>query len=176
MIILNYTIKEIEKEDLYDYMYVSTYSMIETYKGIMTDEFLDKIESELNQNVERLKNKFEQTKIDEPDYKRFVLYLEEKPVGIVAICKSREEKYPNSGELCSLYLLNKAKKKGYGRILFEKAKSELGKMGFSDMIIYCLKDNQTTKFYEYMGGRLVFEKERNIGGKNLIENVYYYSI
>lgn len=47
-------------------------------------------------------------------------------------------------------------------------------MNFNDMIIYCLKDNPTTKFYEYMGGKCVFEKERNIGGKDLIENVYYY--
>ena len=173
---MNYIIKEIEKEDLYDYMYVSTYSMIETYKGIMADEFLDKIQNELNQNVERLKNKFEQTKIDEPDYKRFVLYVEEKPVGIVAICKSREEKYPNSGELCTLYLLDKAKKKGYGRILFDKAKSKLKNMGFNDMIIYCIKDNPTNSFYEYMGGKIIFQKERNIGGKDLIENVYYYDI
>ncbi len=173
---MNYTIKEIEKEDLYDYMYVSTYSWIETYKEIMADEFLKKIENELNQNVERLKNEFEQTKINKPDYKRFLLYVNGEPVGIAAICKSREEKYSNSGELCTLYLLNKAKKKGYGRILFEKAKSELGKMGFSDMVIYCLKDNKTTEFYEYMGGKLVFEKERNIGGKDLIENVYYYYI
>ena len=99
-----------------------------------------------------------------------------EPVGIVAICNSREEKYPKSGELCSLYLLNKVKKKGYGRILFEKAKQELKNMGFNDMIIYCLKENPTTKFYEYLGGKLVYEKERNIGGKNLIENVYFYHI
>ncbi len=49
-------------------------------------------------------------------------------------------------------------------------------MGFSDMIIYCLKENPTTKFYEYLGGKLVFEKERNIGGKDLIENIYLYHI
>ena len=119
---MNYKIKEIEKEDLYDYMYVNTYSWDETYRGIMSDDFLNKIKIELNQNVERLKNKFDKTKIEEPDYKRFLLYVSEEPVGIVAICNSREEKYPNSGELCSLYLLNKAKKKGYGRILFEKAR------------------------------------------------------
>ena len=171
---MNYIIKEIEKEDMYDYMYVNTYSWKETYRGIMTDEFLDKIVKELDQNVERLKNKFDQTKIDEPDYKRFLLYVNKEPVGVVAVCNSREEKYPNAGELCCLYLLNKAKKKGYGRILFDKAISELKKMNFNDMIIYCLKDNPTTKFYEHMGGKYVFEKERNIGGKDLIENVYYY--
>lgn len=171
---MNYIIKEIEKEDMYDYMYVNTYSWKETYRGIMSDEFLDKIKKEFDQNVERLKNKFDQTKIDEPDYKRFLLYVNKEPVGVVAVCKSREEKYPNAGELCTLYLLNKAKKKGYGRILFDKAISELKKMNFNDMIIYCLKDNPTTKFYEHMGGKYVFERKRNIGGKDLIENVYYY--
>jgi hypothetical protein len=61
-----------------------------------------------------------------------------------------------------------------GRILFDRAIIELKKMNFTDMIIYCIKDNPTTKFYEHMGGKLMFEKKRNIGGKDLIENVYYY--
>ena len=171
-----YAIKGIEKKNLYDYMFVNTYAWNETYRGIVADEFLDKIKNELKQNVERLEKEFDRTKIDEPDYKRFLLYVDEEPVGVVAICNSREEKYPNSGELCSLYLLNKAKKKGYGKILFEKAKQELKNMGFNDMIIYCLKDNPTKTFYEHLGGELVFEKVKNIGGKDLIENVYYYHI
>ena len=171
-----YSIKEIEKNDIYDYMFVNTYAWNETYRGIVADEFLDKIKNELKQNVERLEKEFDRTKIDEPDYKRFLLYVDEEPVGVVAICNSREEKYPNSGELCSLYLLNKAKKKGYGKILFEKAKQELKNMGFNDMIIYCLKDNPTKTFYEHLGGEFVFEKVKNIGGKDLIENVYYYHI
>lgn len=171
---MEYYIKEIEKEDLHDYMYVKTYAWDETYRGIMSDEFLDKIKKELDQNVERLKNEFNQRKIDEPDYKRFTLYVDNEPVGVLGICKSREEKNSSSGELCCLYLLNKAKKQGYGKILFDKAKEELKKLGFKDMIIFCLKDNPTTKFYEHMGCQFLFEKERNIGGKDLIENVYYY--
>ena len=173
---MDYAIKEIEKKNLYDYMFVNTYAWNETYRGIVADEFLDKIKNELKQNVERLEKEFDKTKIEEPDYKRFLLYVDEEPVGVVAICNSREEKYPNSGELCSLYLLNKAKKKGYGKILFEKAKQELKNMGFNDMIIYCLKDNPTKTFYEHLGGEFVFEKVKNIGGKDLIENVYYYHI
>lgn len=173
---MDYAIKGIEKKNLYDYMFVNTYAWNETYRGIVADEFLDKIKNELKQNVERLEKEFDKTKIEEPDYKRFLLYVDEEPVGVVAICNSREEKYPDSGELCSLYLLNKAKKKGYGKILFEKAKQELKNMGFNDMIIYCLKDNPTKTFYEHLGGELVFEKVKNIGGKDLIENVYYYHI
>lgn len=171
---MNYNIKEITKNELYDYMYVNTYSWNETYRNIMSDDFLDKIINELDQNVERLKNKFDQTKINEPDYKRYILYIDKDPVGIVSICKSKDDKYPNCGEISSLYLLNKVKKKGYGRILFEKAKSELNKLNYKDMIISCLKDNPTNSFYIYMGGKLIYSKERFIGGKNLIENVYYY--
>ena len=173
---MNYTLKEIEKKDLYDYMYVNTYAWDETYRGIMADEFLDKIKRELKQNVERLENKFDRTKIEEPDYKRFLLCVNEEAVGIVGVCNSRDEKYPNSGEICCLYLLNKIKKQGYGKILFEKGIQELKNMGFNDMIIYCLKDNPSTKFYEHCGGKLVYEKERNIGGKDLMENVYYFHI
>lgn len=171
---MNFIIKEIEKDDLYDYMYVNTYAWNETYKGIMSDEFLKKIKKELNQNVERLENKYEQTRKDEPDYKRFLLYVDNEPVGIFGICKSREEKYPSSGELCNIYLLNKIKKHGFGKMLFERAKKELKEMNYNDMIIYCIQENPTNEFYKYMGGKLVDKKERNIGGKDLIENVYYY--
>ena len=171
---MNYRIKIIEKEDLDDYMYVNTYAWRETYKGIIPDEFLDKIKNELSQNIKRLKDKFEQTKIDEPDYKRFILYVDDEPVGIFGICKSREEKYSSSGELCNIYLLNKIKRQGYGRLLFEKAKDELRNMNYADMIISCIKENPTNEFYKHMGGKLVGTKEKNIGGKDLIENIYYF--
>lgn len=42
------------------------------------------------------------------------------------------------------------------------------------MIISCIRENPTNEFYKYMGGELVFSKERNIGGKVLVENIYYY--
>lgn len=171
---MGYYIKEVEKEDLDDYVYVNTQAWDETYKGIMSDTFLDKIKNEVDYNVERLKNNFDQKKIDEPHYKRFILYTDDEAIGIFGVCKSREEKYAESGELCSLYLLNKAKNNGYGRIMFTRAKEELKKMGFKDMIIYCLKDNPATEFYKHMGGKFVYEKGRDIGGKYLIENIYYY--
>ena len=171
---MNYIIKEIDKDDLYDYMYVNTTAWNESYKGIIDDDFLDKIKREFNQNVERQRNKFDETKINEPDYKRFLLYIDKEPVGMFSICKSREEIYQDSGELCSIYLLDKVKKQGYGRILFEKAKEELKELNFKDMVISCLKDNPTNEFYKYMGGILVATKNKNIGGKDYEENIYYY--
>lgn len=169
-----YSLSEITKDELRDYMYVNCISWNETYKGIMLDDFLKKITDEFDNNVLRLINKFDQTKIDEPDYKRYILRVNDEAVGILGICKSRDENYLDSGELCSLYLLNKMKNNGYGKIMFERAKEELRKMNYKDMIIYCIKENPTNNFYQHMGCRLVGSKERNIGGKDFIENIYYY--
>lgn len=171
---MNYLLKEITKEDLSDYMYVSTKAWNETYPGIGPDEFLKKILAERDQKVAWLKNNFDQTKLEEPDYKRFLLYVNNEPSGICGVCKSRDEKHPTSGEICTLYLLDKVKKQGYGQLLFTKAKEELKKQGFHNMVIYCLKDNPTTNFYVHMGGKLSGTIEKNIGGKNLIENIYYF--
>ena len=171
---MSYYIKEVEREDLYDFLYVNTNSWNETYRGLVSDEFLDKIMNELDSNVERLKNRFDKEKIDEPNNKRFILYVDEEPVGVFGIDKSKDEKYPNSGELCCLYLLNKAKNQGYGRIMFERAKEELCNLGFKDMIIDCLKGNPTNEFYKHVGGQFVYSRERKIGGKEYPVNVYYF--
>ena len=169
---MNYYIKEMTIKDAYDFMYVNTLGWNETYRGIVPDEFLDKIMNNIPENAEKLKNKFEDSK--KLNDKRFLLYVNDEAVGVFGIDNSREEKYPNSGELCILYLLKKAQKHGYGKIMFEKAKEELRKMNYHDMIICCLKDNPTTKFYEYMGGEKVLSKKKVIGGKELEENIYYY--
>ena len=128
----------------------------------------------IDQNVERQKAKFDQEKNEEPDYKRFILYLEGKPVGMFSISNSMEEEYPDVGEICSIYLLNNAKKKGLGRIMFEYAKEELKKIGHTSMVISCISENPTNEFYKHMGGRLVSTKIKNIGGKDITENIYYY--
>ena len=171
---MEYSIKEIEKDDLYDFIYVNLYSWNETYRGIMSDEYLDNMLKKLDHDVERETNMFDKIKREFPQYKRFILYVKDEPVGIIGISNSRIEEYPDAGELCCLYLLNKAKNNGYGRIMFEKAKEELKKLGFKDMINGCLKDNPTTEFYKHMGGKLVLSKEKNFGDRKIIENFYYY--
>lgn len=95
---MNYLLKEITKEDLSDYMYVSTKAWNETYPGIVPDEFLKKILAERDQKVAWLKNNFDQTKLEEPDYKRFLLYVNNESSGICGVCKSRDEKHPTSGK------------------------------------------------------------------------------
>jgi len=169
----NIFIKEVEKDDLYNFVYVNTHGWDETYRGIMYDDFLDKILNKIDKNVERQKEKFEE---DIKKEKRFILYVDDKPAGIVSVGKSKIDEYLDSGEIKALYLLNEFKGHGYGKLLFNKGVEELKKQEFNTMIIGCLKDNPSTNFYVHMGGKLVDTKENNHWGKNLLENYYYFEI
>lgn len=71
-------------------------------------------------------------------------------------------------------MLDKVKKKCYGRLFFEKAIEELKKQNFNDMIVCCIQENINNGFYKYMGEKFVCSRKRNIGGRNLVENVYYF--
>ena len=107
--------------------------------------------------------------------RRFLLKYNEEYVGVLRVRTTKYDKYYNCGELGALYLLDSVKKKGYGKILFKKAISELKDMGYSNMILGCLQDNPSNDFYKHMGGVLVDSKLRKIGDKEYMENIYFYN-
>lgn len=166
---MEYEIKEITIEDVDAYMRVNTQSWLESYKGIVSNEFLEKIKNEIDDNIERVKGKF-----NKKDYKYLLIY-NNKPVGNTSIGKSRIEEYSNSGEIENLYLLEEVKNKGFGKILFEHDVKKLKELGYKDMIIGCLKKNKKANgFYQHMGGKLVLTRTITIGNQELEENIYYY--
>ena len=170
-----YLIKEIEKKDIYDFMYVNTFSWTETYKGIIDDSFLEKIVNELDKNVERQVNLFDQKKAERPSYKRYIFYVDNEPVGVIGLGECRED-YKDAGELYCIYLLKKAQKHGYGKIMFNYVKEVIKELGYKSMIIQCLKDNKTNEFYKHMGAKLVDTKPRKIDDKEYMENVYLHNL
>lgn len=164
-------IQKLNINNIPDYMRVNTQCWQETYKGIIDDEFLNKINNELEKNIERKMERFK----SEEEKKDYVIYLNKKPIGMTSVGKSRIDKYPNSGELCSLYILNDVKDKGIGKKIFEHDVCILKKLGYDSMVIGCLKDNISANgFYQHMGGKLSFERTINIGGKEYKENIYYF--
>ena len=141
------------------------------YKGIVNNDFLNLInkEDEIQKSILKLKNN-----LSDKSNKGFILYLDNKAVGMMRIGSSRQEKYNNEGELRAIYLLDEVKHKGYGRILFERALKELKEMGYNNIIIACLKENPSNEFYKHMGGKLVDTNPFNIPNQQLEENVYYF--
>ena len=98
-------------------------------------------------------------------------------VGVIRIRETKYDNYKDCGELGALYLLDNAKRKGLGKILFAKGKEELKKKDYKKMIIGCLSKNPSNDFYKHMGGKLVATNPLKLpNGQKLIENLYLYSL
>ena len=167
---MNYYIEELNLNNIKDYVIVNAKAWQETYKGIVNDEFLELINTkeEINNSIVKksLNNSFD---------KSFLLKVDKMPVGVIRVCKSCDDNYQNIGEIRALYLLNNVKHQGFGKILFEKAKEEVKKMGFNSMIVGCLALNtNANSFYKHMGGILVSNRNFKLPNQTINENVYLF--
>ncbi|HHY7015564.1 TPA: GNAT family N-acetyltransferase [Legionella pneumophila] len=75
-------------------------------------------------------------------------------VGFVSICPSRDtDTNPNTcGEISAIYLNPNVWHQGLGKKLCRRALTELENMGFSEVILWVLQENELArKFYERMG-------------------------
>ena len=167
---MKYIIEKMDKNNVTDYARVNALAWKESYKGIVNDDFLELINQE--EEIQKTINKL----IDglKDGSRRFLLKEEDKYIGILRVRKTKYDKYSNCGELGALYLLDCAKKKGYGKILFKKAIEELVDMGYKDMVLGCLSGNPSNEFYKHLGGVFVDTATFSISNQELIENVYLY--
>ena len=170
---MNYVFEYLSVENAEDYARVNALAWKQSYKGIIDNNFLELIntEEEIQKSIVRLKNGLGN------DYnKAFLLKSDGVPVGVLRVRRSKYEKYSDCGELGAIYLLDIAKSKGLGRVLFEKAVNELKKMGYNKMINGCLQGNPSNEFYKHMGGKLIETNPFKVpNGQELIENLYYYN-
>ncbi len=167
---MNYSIEELNLNNIKDYVIVNAKAWQETYKGIVNDEFLELINTK-----EEINNSIVKKSLNNPFDKSFLLKVDNNYVGVIRVCKSRDDNYQNIEEIRALYLLNNVKHQGFGKILFEKAKEEVKKMGFNSMIVGCLALNtNANSFYKHMGGELVGSRDFTLPNQTLNENVYLF--
>lgn len=167
---MNYAIEELNLNNIRDYVIANAKAWQEAYKGVVNDEFLELINTkeEINNSIERIKKS-----LNNSFDKSFLLKVDKMPVGVIRVCKSRDDNYQNMGEIRALYLLNEVKHQGFGKILLEKAKEEVKKMGFNSMIVGCLSENtNANSFYKHMGAVLVSSRDFKLPNQTLKENVY----
>lgn len=95
-------------------------------------------------------------------------------IGTATIAPSRWDRYPDCGEVISLYLKPGSAGKGHGRELMEYALNELRKRGYTRVILWVLKENTNARgFYEHLGFTCTGDStEGRIGGKLLTEVCY----
>ncbi len=94
-------------------------------------------------------------------------------VGFSSGGKERSGEYKEfQGELTSIYILKEFQGQGIGKALVQSVTKELGKSGMNTMLVFVLADNNSTLFYEAMGGKVIDKIEVEIAGKKLNELVY----
>ncbi len=168
---MKYIIEGMNKVNAIEYAKINAISWLESYNGIVSQEFLNKI----NTNVEIGKVAEKLVKGLKDESKRFLLQVDNKYVGLFRVRKTKYDEYSLYGELGALYLLNKFKNRGLGKVMFEYAKKELKKMGYTNMIVGCLENNPSNNFYIHMGGKYAKKNPIIIGEQELNENLYLFN-
>lgn len=142
-------IRKAEEKDALGIAIVNAFTWMTQYRGLMSDRCLDYRVKNVANSVEKVKDR---VKADDGYY---VIIEENTVIGFCRFGNCVIDKYKECGQLYALYLLESFKGKGYGKELFNLAKTELKKQGFDKMIIGCLRGNPSIKFYEHMGAKQI---------------------
>ena len=164
---MDITIRPAKLEDAYEHAVCHISSWRSAYKGIVPDEVLD------NLSVEEHVEKFKKRIIELKDVFYYCMLYDNRIIGHFVISKSRDEDKPNTGEIIAFYLIEDFWGKGYGRIMMNYAVETLKNMGYDEIILWVLEDNnRARRFYEKCGFVFDGTKKEIIIGKPLIEIRY----
>lgn len=133
-----------------------------TYRGIVSNSFLDKL------NPATSAKKFEGAIIGNAKNRFvYVAEIEKEVVGFVVGGPQKDNPSPEVGQLHDIYLVSEHQGHGVGRELLTACAGELSKQGFKKMILYVLDENPYQRFYEAAGGVLEpYQGSIEIGSQN----------
>lgn len=137
-------------EDVLPVARVHVESWRATYRGLMPDDVLD------NLDVERRAQRWLEI-LQASDRQLFVLDAGSGLIGFYHIAPSRDKDTDSTeiGEITAIYLVPSLQRRGHGRALCTHALEELSRQGFSQSILWVLKDNAgARRFYEALGFHL----------------------
>ena len=169
----NIIIEKMEENDIAQVAKILIDSWKIAYKDIIDKTFLQNLSVE--EKIEKLRTEYK------PGTHRVARNKETNQIiGVTRFGKRLDEldKFTEyDGEIYGLYVKPGLLRKKIGSRLLIYAKEKLKEQGNHKMIIWCLKENKSSrKFYESMGGIILGEKMRNIGGKNYPLVGYGYQI
>ena len=147
---------------------VNTYTWLTAYKGLIPDEILEKRKSTIDERIPRIANSI----IEKDNF--YVAVYDNKVVGMMDYGESRNTDYPNSGEIYSIYVLDKYQGLGLGKKLFMSGIKELIDKGFDSMILNVLDGNKAMSFYEKYHGKKVGKKRDFFGKATLNETIMFF--
>lgn len=128
--------------DAYGKGYVHYHSWIETYTGLINQEYLNSLS--LERCIKLARKHPENT---------FVALVDNKVIGFACYIKSRDNDLNDSGEITAIYVLQAYQDKGIGRALMSACIKALEE--FKNISLWVLKSNKKAiEFYRYLGFKL----------------------
>lgn len=95
-----------------------------------------------------------------------------KLVGFAAFGPERVGDLPFKGELYVIYVLKAFQRKGIGSRLVAAARNRLTEMGIQSLMVWALHDNPYQRFYQALGGAIVYTRTLEIEGFKTLERAY----
>ena len=166
---MDYKIRLATKDDVKNLAILKQKVWSETYRGIYSDDLIDKFDYEKNEN-------------------KFLSIINNENISLYVVeCKSELVGYMDVGipirgfgdykqEIGLLYLRKDFQRIGIGRKLFDLGYNEIKNKNYKEFFISCNKYNKNArKFYEKMGGQLIAEDEDS-DNKRCVQVKYHYDI
>ena len=161
-------IRQAVYEDAEGIAYVHVNSWRTTYKGVVSDDYLNGLTTET-----RKKN----WQKNFHTINSCVFVAEDEHGEIVGFASGGPEqthhhKYYRTGEVYAIYLLESYQRKGIGKQLIKAILDHLDDLGLEQLLIWALKDNSYRLFYEQIGGSIIETTTIEIDKKRYIEIGY----
>lgn len=158
-------IREASMKDVKGIAKVHVDSWKSTYKGIVPESYLNTLVYEEREKL------WESAFADgrEPECLFVAEDNEGNIVGFASGGAERTKKYGYNGELYAIYLLESSHGQGVGTKLLQQVAYKLKELGYTDMLVWVLKDNPSVAFYQSFEPEKVDKEKITISGKELEE-------
>lgn len=168
----SFVIKNATIDDIEEVAKLHINSWYETYRGIISQNYLDSMKNNLSKRIERMKNEFNLRTM-------IIGIINNEIIGFSEFVFSNEfsKDLDIDCELCGLYIKNGYKNLGYGSKMFEYVINIFKEKNKRKMGLWCVKDNiPAISFYEKKGGILSTEKTFTIDNQEYNEVNYIYNL
>ncbi|QQK79157.1 GNAT family N-acetyltransferase [Salicibibacter cibi] len=167
-----YTIREMKEGDAYGIAYVHVHSWHTTYKGIVPQSFLGRLQvSEREKHWENLLTEYPR----KSNYGLVAVNDQSEIVGF-AICDQADDKEPAEGELNAIYILKNNQQHGIGRALLRHVLVNFHERGWKTFKVVALADNPSFPFYEKLNPHYLRLDTWTVDGVDLKEWVMTFHV
>ncbi|MBI5295332.1 MAG: GNAT family N-acetyltransferase [Chloroflexi bacterium] len=140
------------------------------YQGIVPADFLEGL------SYQRVSEHWRKTFWEDrtPGVAVFVAEEEQGDIVGIAICGPEQSQDPlYHGEIYVLYVLPRCQNQGIGRELVAACVRHLvQQLKVDSLLVWVIAENPYRRFYEALGGKVVREKVKEIGGRQIAEAGY----